>query len=114
MNNKFAELSGLATIFIAMTSVIIYIDDKYVDTDEFSEVVGLIATTMYDRRISDLTQTLKYEYNHGSEDLEYIKFLEGRIVIVKKNRERFLDSGHLPIGDAITVNRGALKKVLMD
>jgi len=114
MNIKFAELSGLATILIALASVVIYIDNKYVDTDEFAEVVGLIATTMYDRRINDLTQTLKYEYNHKPKNLEYIKYLEGRIEFVKKNREKFLESGHLPIGDAITVNRGALKKVLID
>jgi len=114
METRLAEITGIVVIITALTSMLHYVDNKYMDTTEFLEIFGMLATTMYDRRISDLTQDLYYEQSAELENDERIKFLKSRIVYVKKNRQIFLDTGHLPIGDAININRKALKKVLLN
>jgi len=115
MDLKITEVTGLITVLIALSSFIIYIDNKYIDTTEFTEIVGLLATTMYENRLSYLKEELVYEYTlPNDKDNTRIIALKTRIESIKKNREKFLNTGHLPIGDAVTINRAALKKVILE
>ena len=114
VNLVIAGVSVLITVITAIVGFYNYIEEHFIDEYEFSSAYGMYVAYSYNSHIAMFTEVLNFylEQPKSPEVDEKIKHLKAIIARIKKERETFLTTGHLPTGDQIHINRRSLQEML--
>lgn len=106
-------ISILTALVSGGYGLLIWADTRYTSRATFTLLAVRVLVVTYDTRIDALSQREKFILEFQPDDTDELNFIRNQIKSVKYNRDLFLRSAHVPIGNTIRVNQAGLTPVFI-